>query len=74
MAGRWEGFLRGELKVRASGYNPERFFNLLKSGDIEVKALSCAGDSYVFKMRAEDFKRLKPYVRKSGVRVRILEK
>ncbi len=74
MAGRWEGFLRGELKVRASGYNPERFFNLLKSGGIEVKALSCAGDSYVFEMRAEDFKRLKPYVRKSGVRVRILEK
>jgi len=63
--------IRGCLRLRLTGAAPERFFNLCRTNRIEVWDLQCKKSGYEFSVGLKDFYRIRPYVRKAGVRVRI---
>lgn len=65
---------KGYLQVRMQGYSPERFLNLCRANQIEIWELSFEKDGHHFKASLPDYRRVKPLVRKSGVRLKILGK
>lgn len=65
---------KGYLQVRMQGYSPERFFNLCRANQIEIWELSAETDGYHFKASLPDYRRIRPLVRKAGVRLNILGK
>lgn len=67
-------FFRGYLYVRLTGYSPERFFNLCGNAGIILWELKKEGDSYVFCISLQAFRRLKPMLKKSGTHIRILKR
>ncbi len=66
----WKGY----LLVQMQGYSPERFLNLCRSNKIELWELSFDNNGHLFKASLPDYRRVKPLVRKSGVRLKILGK
>ena len=64
----------GYVRVRLTGRSPERFFNLCRGSGIMLWNLSCGNKEYWFSMMLPDFYRIRPFVRKAGVRVRVQEK
>lgn len=66
--------LYGYLLVALEGYTPERFFNLCSANQIEIWGVSCTGQGYSFYITVKGFWRIKPFVHKSKVRLRILKK
>ena len=64
----------GYMRVRLTGRSPERFFNLCRSGGIQLWNLSCGKEGYCFCMLLPDFYRIRPFARKAGVKVRVREK
>lgn len=70
----WRYYQEGAVKVRLQGLSPERFFNLCGQGEVEIWKISCAGAEYEFYMTVRGFFSCRPFVRKSGVRLKILEK
>ncbi len=70
----WRHYREGAVKVRLQGLSPERFFNLCGQGEVEIWKISCAGAEYEFYMTVRGFFSCRPFVRKSGVRLKILEK
>ena len=64
----------GYVRVRLTGRSPERFFNLCRSSGIQLWNLSCGNEGYGFCMLLPDFYRIRPFVRKAGVKVRVQEK
>lgn len=73
MRGLWR-FYTGYLKVRLTGYSPERFFNLCRSAGLTLWNLQKEADGYVFFLLLSDFYQIRPFVRKAGVKVRIQQK
>lgn len=65
---------KGYLQVRMQGYSPERFLNLCRANQVEIWELSFEKDGHHFKASLPDYRRIKPLVRKSGVRLKILGK
>lgn len=68
----WSRNRMGYLRVRISGYSTERFLNLCSANEMDIWELSPEQDAVVCSMTVPVFRRLKPLVRKSGVKVRIL--
>lgn len=66
--------LKGSLRVKLMGYSPERFLNLCNARGIVLWDLLYQDDGYVFWMTLGGFLRVRPLVRKSQVRLRILER
>lgn len=66
--------LRGILRVKLTGYSPERFFNLCNARNIPVWDLLYQDDGYVFWMTLSGFLRIRPLVKKSQVRLKVLER
>ena len=64
----------GYVRVRLTGRSPERFFNLCRGSGIMLWNLSCGNNEYWFSMMLPDFYRIRPFVRKAGVKVRVQEK
>ena len=64
-------YLRGCVRIRVEGYSPERFLNLCSWHQIYIWGLHAAGGGYEMYMSIADFRKLKPLVRKSHVRVRM---
>lgn len=64
----------GYVRARLTGRSPERFFNLCRSSGIKLWNLSCEKEEYWFCMLLPDFYRIRPFVKKSGVRVRVQNK
>lgn len=64
----------GYLFVELRGYSPERFLNMCSVHEIELWDVKDAGHSYRFFMTVNGFRNIKPLVRKSKVRLRILKK
>ena len=62
-------YLKGTVRIRVEGYSPERFLNLCSYHQIEIRGLRPAEGGYELEMGIADFRRLKPLVRKSHVRV-----
>lgn len=66
--------LRGYLKIRISGYSPERFLNLCKHKEIEMWGLEAKSNTYEMYMTVNGFRKLKPILRKTKTRITILER
>ncbi|MGL6217909.1 MAG: sporulation protein YqfD, partial [Lacrimispora sphenoides] len=67
-------YLFGYLSIEMTGFSPERFLNMCNVHEIELwKVVNC-GHSYQLFMTVQGFRKVKPLVRKSKVRLRILKK
>ncbi|MBS5958907.1 MAG: sporulation protein YqfD [Clostridiales bacterium] len=64
----------GYLFIEMSGFSPERFLNMCTVHEIELWQVVNTGPTYQFFMTVPGFRKIKPLVRKSKVRLRILKK
>lgn len=64
----------GYLFIEMSGFSPERFLNMCTVHEIELWKVANTGPAYQFFMTVPGFRKIKPLVRKSKVRLRILKK
>ena len=67
-------YFQGYLKIKISGYSPERFLNLCKHKEIEMWGLEAKSDTYEMYMTVKGFRKLKPILRKTRTRITILER
>ena len=67
-------YIRGYLRIRVSGYSPERFLNLCKNKKIDVWDLKASSDSYLMYIKISGFRKLKPIVKKTKTKVTIEER
>ena len=66
--------LQGYLRIRITGYSPERFLNLCKHKEIEIWGLEAKNNAYEMYMTVKGFRKLKPILRKTRTRITILER
>ena len=66
--------LLGYIKIKITGGSPERFLNLCKHKEIEIWNLESKKDSYEMLITIHDFRMLKPILKKTNTRIRILER
>ncbi|MFP3152956.1 sporulation protein YqfD [Lachnospiraceae bacterium ZAX-1] len=67
-------FVQGYVKVKLTGYAPERFLNLCSSHNILIWNLMYNGDHYEFYISVEGVRHLKPILHKTKTRMIILER
>lgn len=67
-------YLRGYLKIRIIGYSPERFLNLCSHQNIDLWNLSVNENAYEMNILVRDFRKLKPILRKTGTKVKVVER
>lgn len=61
-------YLKGYLRIRIAGSNAERFFNLCRYQDILLWEICREGAGYTAMVAAKDYFRLRPIIKKTGVR------
>ncbi|MBQ2987003.1 MAG: sporulation protein YqfD [Tyzzerella sp.] len=64
-------YIQGYLKVRVTGYSPERFLNLCKNKKIDVWGLEARQNAYDMYIRISGFRKLKPILKKTQTKVTI---
>lgn len=64
-------YLRGYLKIRITGYSPERFLNACSYRRIYLWRLKPVGGAYEMYIKAGDFAKLKPIIKKTGTKAAI---
>ncbi len=67
-------FLKGYVRIRLSGYAPERFFNLCGHHGIVLWDVRFTGTEYEMCVSIGGFRSLRPLVRKTRTKVVILER
>lgn len=67
-------FLKGYLKVKITGFSPERFFNLCSNHDILLWNMEKHNEQYIFCISIKGFFQIKPLVKKTKTKVVILNK
>ena len=67
-------YIRGYVRIRITGYSPERFLNLCKYRKIPVWGLTPGRNCYDMNLTIDGMKKLKPILRKTGTSLRIMEK
>lgn len=67
-------YIRGYLRIRVSGFSPERFMNLCSNKGILLSNIVREGDVYYMNINLKGFWALRPIVRKTGTRVAVLER
>lgn len=67
-------YLQGYVYVYLTGYAPERFLNLCGNHDILIWNLKPCENGYCFCISVAGFKSLKPILKKTRTRVKILKK
>lgn len=67
-------YIQGYLKIRITGYSPERFLNLCKNKKISVWGLESRHNAYDMYIKVAGFRKLKPILRKTQTKVSILER
>ncbi len=67
-------YIQGYLKIRVTGYSPERFLNLCKNKKIDVWGLEAGHNAYDMYIKVSGFRKLKPILRKTQTKVSILER
>lgn len=65
-------YIRGYLKIRVTGESPERFLNACGYRGIFLWGISFGRRGPEMCIRASDFRKLKPMIRSTGVRVEII--
>ena len=66
--------MKGAVRIRLTGYSPERFLNLCNFKGLEIWDIRCVDGDYEFWMTLGDFRRVRPLVRKSKVRLKIVSR
>lgn len=66
----WKGYVR----IRITGYSPERFLNLCRKQKIALYAVRYEENGYTMEVSRHDFFCLKKILRKTGTKIHILEK
>lgn len=67
-------YLRGYVKVRLEGYSPERLLNLCNANNILLWGVENQGHAYEMYVSIKDYKKLRPFVRKTRTKIILLEK
>ncbi len=67
-------YIRGYLRIRVSGFSPERFMNLCSNRGILLSNIVREGDVYYMNINLSGFWALRPIARKTGTRVVVLER
>ena len=67
-------FMKGYLKIRISGYSPERFLNLCNHKCIYLWEIRRTNDFYEAYVLIDDFRKIRQIVKKTRTCVRVLEK
>ena len=67
-------YMKGYVRIRITGYSPERFLNLCKYKNIPVWGLLPGRNFYDMNITIAGMKKLKPILRKTGTNLRIKEK
>ena len=66
-------YLRGYVKIQIQGYSPERFLNLCSYHHILIWGLAYEDHCYELCMSVRDFKRIRPFAKKTHTKVRVKE-
>ena len=64
-------YLKGYLRVRITGYSPERFLNLCSNKGIYLWGLTPKDNCYEMYIGIQGFRKLKPILKKTGTRISI---
>lgn len=68
-------YIKALLEIEAEGYFVERLINLCKINNIKIWDIEYINNGKItFKMSSKEFKKLKPYIKKSRCKVRIKSK
>lgn len=67
-------YMQGYLRIRVEGYSPERFLNLCSNHDILIWGLENHGNSYEMYISIRGFRQLKPIIRKTKTKIKILRR
>lgn len=67
-------YVRGYVYVQLTGYAPERFLNLCGNHDILIWNLTPCEDGYRFCISVRGFFELKPILKKTRTRIRVLKR
>lgn len=68
-------YIKALIEVEAEGYFVERLINLCKINNVNIWDIEFVSDGKInFKMASKDFKKLKPYIKKSRCKVKIKSK
>lgn len=67
-------YIRGYLRIRVSGFSPERFMNLCSNKGILLSNIVREGGVYYMDINLKGFWELRPIVRKTGTKVVVLER
>ena len=67
-------YLSGYLKIQILGYSPERFLNLCSHQKINLWDLNVKDRTYEMKISVRDFLKLKPIIRKTKTKVKVVER
>ncbi len=68
------GYLKGYINIKISGFSVERFLNLALHKGIVFWDIKRDGSSVIAKMNIKDFKKLKPFCKKTGCKIKICDK
>lgn len=67
-------YFKGYVYVRLTGYAPERFLNLCGNRDILIWNLKPCEEGYEFCISVDGFRELKPILKKTRTKVKIIKK
>ena len=67
-------YLKGYVRIRVTGYSPERFLNACRYKNIYIWNLKRVCGAYEMNLTIHDFRRLKEIVRKTGTKVCIIHR
>ena len=67
-------YMKGYLRIRVSGFSPERFMNLCSNKGILLWDIVRDKEVYSMCISLSGFRSLRPIVKKTGTRVAILER
>lgn len=67
-------YIRGYVRIRIIGYSPERFLNLCSHHQIRLWGLKPCGNAYEMYLTVKSFRKLKPILRKSGMKIKVMER
>lgn len=67
-------FLRGRVRIKVNGLGTERFFNICKNNGLKIYNLRFKDNEAYAAMSIEDFRKIRPFRRASGVHVSVADR
>lgn len=67
-------YIKGRLIIRLGGDYLERFFNMCRQHDIDLWNIKRENDACMCEVYAADFKKLVPFLKKTGTRAHVVKK